>query len=126
MATDFDATLQFIPGADAQDNAKYAPTSRDQLAKLRAYKESMTELRDVVIQELAAVEKRVSLPAKEARNHIDVYRKMIKKREDRKVGLLHKEKFTMLTGYSWTGNDIRVEQKLSRETVTNRRGMREL
>jgi hypothetical protein len=126
MATDFDATFQFLPGADAQDNAKYAPSSREQLAKVRAYKEAMTQLRDVVIQELAGIERRVSMPAKEARNHIDVYRKMIKKREDRKVGTVSSGIHMVLTRYSLTGNDTRVGQMRSRETVPSLRGRREL
>jgi hypothetical protein len=86
MAADLDEIYQFIPGADAEDNAKYRPTSKDQLAKARAYRDAMTELRDLMIQELAAVERSVSAHAKDARKSIEVYRKMLKRREDRKVG----------------------------------------
>ena len=85
MATDFDEIYQFIPSADPEDNAKYLPTSKEQLAKVEAYKEAMTELRNLMIQELASVERSVGMPAKDARKHIDVYRKFLKKREDRKV-----------------------------------------
>jgi hypothetical protein len=86
MVADFDTLYQFIPGVDAADNAKYRPTTQDQLAKVNAFKVMLADVRDVMIQELAAVDRSVSSPAKEARKHIDTFRKTIKKREDRKVG----------------------------------------
>jgi hypothetical protein len=85
MASDFEELYQFLPGAEEEDNAKYRPTTRGQLTKVRAYKDSMTELRDLMVLELQAVERSVAMPAKEARKNIDVYRKFLKKREDRKV-----------------------------------------
>ena len=78
---------QFIPGVDAEDNAKYRPTKREQAVKVLAFKEAMNELRDLMVQELQAVERSVAMPAKDARKSIDVYRKMVKNREDRKVSL---------------------------------------
>jgi hypothetical protein len=87
MVADFDTLYQFIPGADAADNARYRPSSQDQLAKVNAFRVTLTDVRDIMIQELAAVDRSVSSPAKEARKHIDTFRKTIKKREDRKVGV---------------------------------------
>lgn len=83
MAADFDELYQFIPGEDRDD--RYLPTSRDQLAKARGFKEAMMEARDVIVSELATVERSVTIPAKDARKHMDIYRKRIKQREDRKV-----------------------------------------
>jgi hypothetical protein len=87
MVADFDTLYQFIPGADAADNARYRPASQDQLAKVNAFKVMLADVRDIIIQELAAVDRSVSSPAKEARKHIDTFRKTIKKRDDKKVGL---------------------------------------
>jgi hypothetical protein len=87
MVADFDDLYQFIPGADAADNARYRPAAQDQLAKVGAFRAMLADVRDIIIQELAAVDRSVSGPAKEARKHIDMFRKTIKKREDRKVGL---------------------------------------
>jgi hypothetical protein len=87
MVADFDALYQFIPGADAADNARYRPSGQEQLAKVGAFKAMLADVRDIMIQELAAVDRSVSSPAKEARKHIDIFRKTIKKREDRKVSL---------------------------------------
>jgi hypothetical protein len=84
MATDFEITYQSIPG-DPASNARYAHTSREQAAKVHAFRESMAETREVVLQELRGTETNVIAPAKEARQHIAVYRKVIKKRQDRKV-----------------------------------------
>jgi hypothetical protein len=87
MVADFDDLYQFIPGDDAANSARYRPTTQDQLAKVNAFRVMLSDVRDVVIQELAAVDRSVSSPAKEARKHIDMFRKTIKKREDRKVCL---------------------------------------
>jgi hypothetical protein len=109
MVADFDTLYQFIPGADAADNARYRPAAQDQLAKVGAFRAMLADVRDIMIQELAAVDRSVSGPAKEARKHIDIFRKTIKKREDRKVG------FCVWCGscganlrLSWTGSGTRV------------------
>jgi hypothetical protein len=85
MVADFDTLYQFIPGVDASDNARYRPTTQDQLAKVNAFKLALADVRDIIIQELAAVDTSVSVPAKDARKHIDIFRKTIKKRADKKV-----------------------------------------
>lgn len=85
MATDFESVYEFIPCDDEEINARYRPTKREHTAKVQAYKDAMVALRDLMIQEVQAVERSVGLPAKEARKHIEVYRKMVKRREDKKV-----------------------------------------
>ncbi|KAF2674693.1 SH3 domain-containing protein [Microthyrium microscopicum] len=84
MATDFDDLYQYIHG-DPDTNRRYHAATRDQLAKAKAFKECLASCRDVIIQELADVERRVGGPAKETRKHIDAFRKIIKRREDRKL-----------------------------------------
>jgi hypothetical protein len=85
MATDFESIYEFIPADDEETNARYRPSRKDHTAKVQAYKDSMVNLRDLMIQEVQAVERSVGIPAKEARKHIEVYRKMLKRREDKKV-----------------------------------------
>jgi hypothetical protein len=84
MATDFEIVYQSIPG-DPASNARYAHASREQAAKVHGFREIMAETREVILQELGDTETSVIAPAKEARKHIGVYRKVIKKRQDRKV-----------------------------------------
>jgi hypothetical protein len=55
------------------------------LEKVKAFKDTIAQARDVIIQELQDVERRVSGPAKDSRKQIDIFRKVIKRREDRKV-----------------------------------------
>jgi hypothetical protein len=85
IASNFDELYQFIPGED--EDVKGRPTTRDQLAKVRGFRETMTEARDIILAELASVERSVAVPARDARKHLDIYRKWIKRREDKKVGL---------------------------------------
>lgn len=86
MATDFESLYEFIPGDDPDNSdLRYRPTKKEHTAKVQAYKNTMVNVRDLMIQEVQAVERSVGMPAKEARKHIEVYRKMVKRREDKKV-----------------------------------------
>jgi hypothetical protein len=107
MVADFDDLYQIIPGADAADNARYRPAAQDQLAKVGAFRAMLADVRDVMIQELAAVDRSVAGPAKEARKHIDMFRKTIKKREDRKVRPWFR-RWLEADVDSWTGSGTRV------------------
>jgi pentose-5-phosphate-3-epimerase len=84
LAADFETLYLPIPG-DPTNNAQYRPTTRDQTAKVRAFREIMAETRDTMLLEMGGSERNVIAPAKEARKHIAVYGKVIKKRQDRKV-----------------------------------------
>jgi hypothetical protein len=106
MASDFDELYQFIPGDDRDDT--YRPTTRDQLAKARGFKDAMAEARDVIIAELAVVERSILVPGRDARRHLEIYRKRIKGREDRKVRWAE-ACMTDADGVSLTGNGTRVE-----------------
>jgi hypothetical protein len=84
MAVTLDEMYQFIPGED--NDERYRPTTRDQLARARALKETLLEAKAIIIEELAAVENRVSNPARDMRTHLEIYRKnKIKFRENKKV-----------------------------------------
>ena len=84
MAADFEILYLPIPG-DPAGNARYRSTPRDHVDKVRAFREIMAETRDIMLQEMIGSERNVIGPAKEARKHIAVYGKVIKKRQDRKV-----------------------------------------
>jgi amphiphysin len=50
-----------------------------------AFKDSMHELRNLLVQEMEALERKVVAPAKDARKSVETFRKMVKNREDRKL-----------------------------------------
>jgi hypothetical protein len=122
MVADFDTLYQFIPGADAADNARYRPSAQDQLAKVGAFRAMLADVRDIMIQELAAVDRSVSGPAKEARKHIDMFRKTIKKREDRKVRFCVWCASCGANLLSWTGIGSRVGRSRLSARARNQSG----
>lgn len=71
-------------GAES-DGAQLALTRHEQLQKSHAFREMLAETRDTIVAELQECDKRVILPAKDGRKSMGVYRKIIKRREDRKL-----------------------------------------
>jgi hypothetical protein len=85
MFSDYDIIFFPIVTSDGSEAEKYAVTPRSTLERVHALKTSYAELKTDMLQEVQMVDKRIIEPAKDARTSIKQYKKVIKKREDKKL-----------------------------------------
>ena len=83
--SDYEIIYTPIVGADGNDVEKYAETPRDTLERVNTLKTNYMELKTEMLEEITMVDKRIVEPAKEAKASVKAYKKVIKKREDRKL-----------------------------------------
>lgn len=86
MTGDFENLYSQIVGSDGTaDGQRHVETPRDKLERVNALKVSYTELKTEMMEEIAMVDLKLVNPAKDARLSVKAYKKVIKKRGDRKL-----------------------------------------
>jgi len=74
-----------IVTAEGGEDVSHAPTPRNTLERVNVLKSHYMELKTDMLAEVAMVDKRIIEPAKDAKASVKQYKKVIKKREDRKL-----------------------------------------
>lgn len=74
-----------IVTAEGGEDNSHAPTPRATLERVNVLKSHYMELKTDMLAEVAMVDKRIIEPAKDAKASVKQYKKVIKKREDRKL-----------------------------------------
>jgi hypothetical protein len=74
-----------IVTAEGGEDSGHAPTPRSTLERVNVLKSHYMELKTDMLAEVAMVDKRIIEPAKDAKASVKQYKKVIKKREDRKL-----------------------------------------
>jgi amphiphysin len=74
-----------IVTAEGGEDVGHAPTPRNTLERVNVLKSHYMELKTDMLAEVAMVDKRIIEPAKDAKASVKQYKKVIKKREDRKL-----------------------------------------
>lgn len=85
MLSDFEILYAPIVTSDGSEADRYTATPRSTMERVSALKESYLELKNDMLEEVQVMNTRIVTPAKEARAAIQPYKKVIKKREDRKL-----------------------------------------
>ncbi|KAF2400686.1 hypothetical protein EJ06DRAFT_542856 [Trichodelitschia bisporula] len=86
MAGDYDTiVMPIIASSDGRDDGKYSDTPVSTLERTQALRQAYAELKEDMSGEIGMVDQRIVEPAKDARAAIKQYKKVIKKREDKKL-----------------------------------------
>lgn len=85
MLSDLEVLYAPILTSDGSEADKYTSAPRASIERVNALKESYMELRNDMLEEVQVMNTRIVTPAKDARAAIQPYKKVIKKREDRKL-----------------------------------------
>lgn len=87
MLAELEAIYKPIAAPDSSTQAHTpADTPHDLMERTSTLKETYVELRQDMVEELQMVETRIVGPAKDAKDSIQFMKKVIKKRDDKKVG----------------------------------------
>ena len=100
MIAEFHGLYTPIAGAGQDHAPLHEPvlTPEENIARVSRLQEAYYELKTDLLEEVAMVDTRIISPATDARTSIQPMKKVIKKREDRKVCLSSPAIFPMLTG----------------------------
>ena len=85
MLSDFEILYSTIVASDGSEAEKYNATPRSTMRRVQLLKNSYMELKNDMLEEVQVMSTRIVGPAKETRAAIQPYKKVIKKREDRKL-----------------------------------------
>ena len=85
MLADFEILYAPIVTSDGSEAGKYSSIPRSALERVHSLKSSYMEMKNDMLEEVQVMTTRIVAPAKEARAAIQPYKKIIKKREDRKL-----------------------------------------
>jgi amphiphysin len=85
ILSDYEVIYCPIVGSDGSEAEKYAATPRLQLERVNMLKSHYFDLKTDMLEEVALVDKRIIEPAKDARLSLKTYKKVIKKRQDKKL-----------------------------------------
>ncbi|KAF2426540.1 hypothetical protein EJ08DRAFT_593457 [Tothia fuscella] len=85
ILSDYDLLYSPIVGSDGNEDGNYSVTPKSQLDRVHYLKEFYMELKTDMLEEVSMVDKRIIEPAKDARMSLKTYKKVIKKREDKKL-----------------------------------------
>ena len=84
-------------------------TDEDTMARTAKLQTTYDDLRTDLLEDVNAVDTRIVQPATEARNYLQPLKKVIKKREDKKVGTPSTDRIIPTELQSWTLRNIRQE-----------------
>jgi len=85
ILSDYDIIYAPILTSDGTEADQYAVAPQTTLERVSVLKGSYTDLKLDMLEEVAMCDKRIIEPAKDARASLKLYKKVIKKREDRKL-----------------------------------------
>lgn len=85
MLSDYLNIYSHIVTAEGGEDNSHALTPRPTLERVNVLKSHYMELKTDMLAEVAMVDKRIIEPAKDAKASVKQYKKVIKKREDRKL-----------------------------------------
>lgn len=85
MLSDYLSIYSHIVTAEGGEDTSHALTPQSTLERVNVLKSHYMELKTDMLAEIAMVDKRIIEPAKDAKASVKQYKKVIKKREDRKL-----------------------------------------